>query len=326
MAKNNYFDIEPFYILLLLLRKWYFIAALGIVGLSIGYFSSGKSLKQRRFKAVAVITSSYRDVNLVSSTADRYLAYTRKSILERSYKIITDSKAFLERIVNHKYRIKDSDGKTREIILEDYFKSISTEQLIHCVKKIISLKYIKKDDILIVSATTHNPYFSAALVNYYIKELNLFYREKMNSSAKAGVFFVKKRVDKIEKELEKAETAVIAFLENNRGLENTPNTPQDQLFKFKIKKLNDRVRLLSMVYSDLLRKYEGLKFEAEKEIPIITVLREAEVPFRPVSQNSLKKAGVGCLAGMIIAAMIIILIDFLKHENGKAVLNALRGR
>lgn len=326
MANSNYFDTDPFNILLLLLRKWYLLAALGIIGVGIGYFSSSESLNQRYFKAVAVVTSSNRDVNLMYSASDRYFAYSQRSILERSYKIITDSRAFLERIVNHKYSVKYPDGKTTEVMLKDYFKSDSTEQLIRSVRQVISLKFIKDSDLLIISATTMNADFSAALVNYYVKELNLFYREKMNSSAKASVFFVKKRVDKIEKELEKAETAVITFLEANRGIENTPNTPQSQWFDFKVKKLTDRVKLLSMVYSDLFRKYEGLKFEAEKEVPMITVLKEAEAPYRPVQQNSGKKIFIGGLVGILLAVGIIILIDFLKHENGKAVMNALRGR
>ena len=316
-------EIDVFKLVLVLLRSWKLILLLALSGAMVGFAFSRKA--GMRYKSDAVLLTNAKEIDAINNWDDVAVAAPKRSLIEKTYKTVLFSQEFLTDIINHEYNVK-ANGGTKKVKLAEYLHCKAPHELAGKLRNIVSFNFDAKNDTLIVSAVSPDPVLSAELVNRYIETINSYYRNKLNLAAKANLVFMSKRVGEVKQELEDAEGAVSRFLNSNRGIAQDSTSAQGQLFHFEISKLNNKVKLQTDIYSDLIRKYELLKFEAEKEVPVITTIKAGELSHLPESRKTVMFTAIGMLLGCAIAAAFILGLDVLKHEQGKAILNALRGR
>ena len=124
------------------------------------------------------------------------------------------------------------------------------------------------------------------------------------SQAVAEREFLEARLRDARAELRIAEDSLLAFLRENRRVENSPQ------LTFERDRLQSRVSLRQQVYETLFQAFEQSRIEEVRDTPVITVV---ERPIRPAQADPLHLpvlAAVGLLLGAIVASLVTAGLEY----------------
>lgn len=102
---------------------------------------------------------------------------------------------------------------------ERYYKSHHMVQKRKELKKYVNIVF--EEGIIKVTVTSRDPQLSADIANYYLKLYSAFVKESTLTFAKRYRKYVEEQRDRIRKELEQDEVALLAFQEKERLIEPT---------------------------------------------------------------------------------------------------------
>ena len=141
-------------------------------------------------------------------------------------------------------------------------------------ERIVSARIDRKTQVLLMSATTGHPEFSAAVVNAIAAGLDAFNREQTNLSAADRRLFVEGRLAEVRAALETAEDELRAFRERNR-------LAQSPLTQVQESRLVRDVGMQTALFTELRKQLELEKIEELRNTTTVTILDRAPVPSRP---------------------------------------------
>lgn len=154
--------------------------------------------------------------------------------------------------------------------------------------------------IMHITSTTSNPELSIKLTNIIFDNLSSFYIEKAIEKQKITYDVLNEKNDSILNLLVKKETE-LAFLEDRQqGLWRN----KDNLKK---KLLNNDIRKLAIMYSEITKNLEVADFTLKNKTPFIQAIDRPILPIGGVRSGLIKSLILGGILGFILGSLFIII-------------------
>lgn len=166
---------------------------------------------------------------------------------------------------------------------------------------------------------------AAGVANWLVDQADEFNREVRRTQRRDHRRFVEERLEVARTELAQAETALLAFLEQNRRFEQSPTK------RFEEDQLARQVDVANEVYLTLRRELETARIEEHNDVPVLTVVDPAIPPERPAFPRPMRMLAFGTIVGLVGAASYVFLIEYARMMGSRdprgrsVVIEQLRG-
>lgn len=177
--------------------------------------------------------------------------------------------------------------------------AIRMNEGVKALQRIVQASEDKDVGAVDVTVTTRWPTVSLALARQLIDAINAFNLQKRKSQATAEREFAEARAAEAEQSLHDAENRLSAFMEGNR----VANAPQLALER---ERLQRDVELRQQVYTTLVQSREEARLREVRDMPVITMLEDPQLPAVPEPRKSVQKAIFGALAGAVLGMLIAL--------------------
>lgn len=309
--ETEFFD----YLEVIIKRRWLIFWGILICIISVAFFTKIKE-RVKIYESHASIHPSEQSDYLKTGIDERIVS-------QQVYPEIMESFTFRESIVKKRYKFIN-DGKEEEKDLIEYFNSETLENAVLNLNSIIEIETLNQG-IIDIKVSTKFPELSASIANEYINQLDIYNQERRNSNAKANLEFIEGRLEQIKKELENAEENLLDFTNKNQELllsniEGTPNPRVSRslpALEMERDRLEREVSLKSDLFITLNSQYELAKIEAQKEIPVITVIDYGKPPNSPVPSKLKRNSLIAAFIGLFISVSLAFTMEYFKKVDAK---------
>ena len=132
----------------------------------------------------------------------------------------------------------------------------------------------KKTGVVTLSVETTVPELSQAVAGQYLAQLEDFNRHQRRSQARENADYLNRQMAQTKTELETAEDELQVFRQYNS---DWPVSSDAGLVK-ELSRLQRAVEVKTQTYLYLSREYESAQLEAQKDIPIVSILDKPSLP------------------------------------------------
>lgn len=293
-----------------------------------------------RYRSVATILPSdtSKKVSALQNLADLTGMPSTESSPSELYPTILVSRAIQSAVLEQRYAFSH-DGADHALTLPEYFGVDNPDLLRRKLNGITLVTADKKTGVVTVGVETTMPELSQAVAGRYLTQLEEFNRHQRRSQARENADYLARQMAQTKTELETAEDELERFRQYNS---DWPISSDAGLVR-DLGRLQRAVEVKTQTYLYLSREYESAQLEAQKDIPIVSVL---DVPSLPTVKSGPHRSIIVFLAGCVAlmgtlfflalsAAMSGRLAGFrrsgwndLRHETAEAFprINRLAGR
>jgi uncharacterized protein involved in exopolysaccharide biosynthesis len=292
---------------MVLLRYRHVILILALIGGALGTIDAVAATRTYTADA-SFLPQSRRSPSALSGLASQLALALPAEDASQSPQFYVDlvlSRDLLGQLVDTRFHISDRP-ETLATPLVDLMKvKGATPEIRHAaaiasLRSTVTAQAAVRTGVVSFRVTTHDPRLSKDIADSAIAHLNRFNIDNRQSQAAAERRFVEARLVDVQQELTDAETALEAFLRQNRDYANSPE------LRFEEDRLARRIQQRQQVYSSLAQAAEQSKIEQVRDTPLITVVTHPVEPLRPDSNRWRTKA----LLGMILAGGLGIFFAF----------------
>lgn len=159
---------------------------------------------------------------------------------------------------------------------------------------------VSKTGAVALHVTTARPELSKEIASSIIDQIDSLNLRTQQSRATPERVFIEQRLAVAEGDLHQAEDRLAAFLEANRQI----GTPQLQLDR---DRLSRDVTMRQQLYTSLVEAYQRARIDEVRDMPAITVLEDAELPYaadsRRIGSTTVLALALGFVFGLFLAFM-----------------------
>lgn len=202
-----------------------------------------------------------------------------------------------------------TDGKTLAEYygLDEETPELTSMKVVRRLKKDVDTQIDLKSGVIGLTVTARNPELARALNLALLDLVNEFNLRTRQSQARAERVFAEKRLAEVRDSLRAAEDRLQSFLQRNRDYRNSPE------LGFQQDRLAREVALQQAVAQTLLQGYEQAKLQEVRDIPVLTIIGQAELPPRADGRGVTKKP---FLVALIAAILAVGLAFFRELRSG----------
>ncbi len=218
------------------------------------------------------------------------------------YPLILQSNLIRDSVLSQEYDIT-FEGEKLHIIPSEYFGQTDPTRLRKALAGATVIKANKRTGEIYMSVETEYPELSKAILTEYLNQLENYNRHVRKSSARENQRYLEARLKESTAELHKAEEAIRAFREVNSNWASTTNA--DILNE--LTRLERDLEIKSSAYLFLQQQLEVAKLNAQKDIPILSIL---DTPSLPTIKSGPKRVITIFFAGVISFILAVLMIFF----------------
>jgi uncharacterized protein involved in exopolysaccharide biosynthesis len=238
------------------------------------------------------------------------------------YPLILSSNLVRDSLLNKEYAIT-SDGEPLAVSMPEYFGQDDHNLLREALSDITEISASKRTGEIYLAVETEYPDLSRALVSEYLLQLENYNRFTRKSSARENQRYLELRVADADRNLAKAEDALEHFRAVNSNWAMTSNA---EILR-EIGQLERDVSIRTASKILLEKQLELAKLDAQKDIPIVRVLDQPNLPtLKSGPRRTLTLLTVAILAAFLVAIGIIVadVISRSMRESERRSLASLR--
>jgi uncharacterized protein involved in exopolysaccharide biosynthesis len=259
--------------LLLAKRRWIF----GIVGTVTVLALVSLMLTPNRYTSRAIILpSGQTGGNLSTLKAMVGLSAGMSTSDENSsalFPLILSSNLVRDAVLSKEYHFSFK-SEPMNVTLKDYIGIDDPDRLRRALAGVTSIRNDSRTGEIILAVETTYPELSQAVVQEYLTQLESYNLHKRKSSATENARYLERQVQEAKLALEDAENALETYRSRNAAwVESTSPEILTQTGR-----LTREVQLRSTAYLLLDEQFELAKLQAQKDIPIVSVLDSPSLP------------------------------------------------
>jgi uncharacterized protein involved in exopolysaccharide biosynthesis len=227
---------------------------------------------------------------------------------------LLDSRRILDETIKARYTFPTDTGKVTGTLVEIFEIEGETEgerneMALRRLRGMLSTELDRPSGVVTFEVETLNPELSALIARRLLDLLNRFNLETRQSQAAAERRFTEVRLAEAKEELLEVENRLQAFLEVNRDLGTSP------LLRFRQERLEREVSIRQAVVSALAQNYEQARIDEVRDIPVITVVEEAQAPALPDSRMLLLRGILALIAGALLGSLLAFFLAFVRASQ-----------
>jgi tyrosine-protein kinase Etk/Wzc len=286
------FEVNVFELTRLIVRRRKLVAA--VVAGTMLVTAVFLFLQSNRYRSTASILPSGNSDNLSTIKNLVGLGGPQAPADENSsalFPVILSSNLVVDAVLEKTYRITH---KSREmtVTLPDYFGIEDPDRLRGALKDVTAVTADHQTGELYVSVETKYPTLSQALVGEYLAQLEDFNLHKRRSTARDNERYLARQMITVNEELQAAEDSLEAFQKANL---DWAVTGSPEILK-ELGRLQRQVNAKSSTYVMLMQQHEMAKLDAQKDIPIVSLL---DPPSLPTMKSGPFRRNIILLSGII---------------------------
>lgn len=292
------------------------IAWLGVAGALIGL--SVGLLTKRVYVSSATFLPQGSDANVsglagVASQLGIRVPTTGGGWGPAVYVQLLHSRSLLESIAQDTFVVAEQGGARAALMdLLDLKRGDPPLRLDRAVKKLgamVGSREVKTLGAVEVTASTHWPSVSLALVERLVAGVNRFNLETRKSQAAAERQFVEVQAAAAERDLSDAEDRLQQDLQSNRNISGSPQLLLNR------DRLTRAVALRQQIYTTLLQSRAEARIREVRDTPVITMLESPHLPVVGESRQTLQRALTGGIAGVLLGVAIALIVSALNGSR-----------
>ena len=230
------------------------------------------------------------------------------------YAELLDNRTLLWPVAQRQYTIHTDSGVRSGNIIRIYNirnprPEVVRVKAVEALQRSITAAVAPKTGTIDVVVTTGNPELSLQIMNNLLEQVNIYNLANRQKDAAAQREFVEKQVSEKESELHQAEDELKFFLERNRQYRMSPELTLEE------NRLERQVMMRQSIYTGLLNSYESAKIEEVKDLPVITVIEQPELPIMPNPRGGVKRTILGFLTGFLLGCLIAFPRDRMARKR-----------
>lgn len=230
------------------------------------------------------------------------------------YADLLETRLLLSRVAEQEYAVETEEGPIRTALIdfipsENMKPAFARNATIEWLRRNLDVSVDRVTGVVELEFTAPQPELAQQVASEVLRQINEYNISTRQSRAAAERRFVEERLEDLRAELTAAERELQHFLRQNRTFENSPE------LVFEHQRLQREVTSLQQVVTSLTQAAEQAKIEEVRNLPVVTVLEQPEVPVRPRSGPLLNSFVVVALLAAIIALAAAFIAEFL--ERGK---------
>ncbi len=258
---------------------------------------TGKSDKVAELKALAGLTTPM--------TSDANSSDLFPSVLQ--------SQSIRDAVLQRSYHF-DYDGDTKTLSLADYYDLSNEDQLRAELADNTAVNIDRKTGVITLSFASEYPALSQQVVQAYLDELESFNLYKRRSNGKENAAYLDHQVANKRQELNDAEKQLEEYQKVNRDWATTTN-PE---ILARLAELQREAEVKNQTYLYLTRQYEIAKFEAQKDVPIVSILDQPSLPtVKSYPMRAMSIAIATILAFVAALGLVLVAELFRQIARGK---------
>lgn len=226
---------------------------------------------------------------------------------------VIQNEDFLLKIINRKWWYSGDSLYLQDIwkmkpdqSLQNW-KFVFNRKLIDKIRNSESIQLVKDKNYGIITLTTFfsEPQLAFDVNKFVIELLNEYVLTSIVSKAREKKLFIQNRISEIRLLLEKSENDLASFRERN----SNATAPRVQLEEMRL--VRD-VTVNQEIYLQLQKQYELSKIEEKSDQPILSIIRNPEIPIDRFSPKRKLLLLLGIGIGLIIGSMFVFVKHWLK--------------
>ena len=186
---------------------------------------------------------------------------------------ILKSRSICEPVIAKSYTYWDGSARKTQT-LQQYLKAKNMDLALKSFFAIYTIAIDLEDGIVQVKVLTTSPDLSQQVASELIKQLDTFNRTKRRTRATVNLEFIEKRTEVIRSELTQADSALTTFEVRNRNFTTQLSPELTRVYE----RLKREREVKSSALSLLTEQGELARIEANKDIPIVSMLDPASLP------------------------------------------------
>jgi uncharacterized protein involved in exopolysaccharide biosynthesis len=179
--------------------------------------------------------------------------------------------------------------------LDEATPELTSMKVVRRLKKDIDTQIDLKSGVIGLTVTARNAELARALNHALLDLVNQFNLRTRQSQARAERIFAEARLAEVRDSLRAAEDRLQGFLQRNRDYRNSPE------LAFQQDRLAREVALQQAVAQTLLQGYEQAKLQEVRDIPVLTIIGQPELPPRADGRGVTKKPFLVAFLAAVIA-------------------------
>jgi uncharacterized protein involved in exopolysaccharide biosynthesis len=225
------------------------------------------------------------------------------------YAALLRSRALLEPMLFDTVTVVE-EGRRRSLVIDllrvnDETGPKRIKKAVEALTDMIAAREENRLGAVQVEVTTRWPSVSEQVAQRLLQRVNLFNFQIRKSQATAERQFVEGQTREAEISLREAENRLQDFLSRNRAIGNSPE------LSFERDRLQREVNSQQSLYTSWLQRREDARIREIRDIPVITVLEQPEVPTEREARGTVKRFLFGGLLGATIGVVIAFISRWL---------------
>lgn len=234
-------------------------------------------LQPNRYTSQATVLPSGKTNNNMSALKNLVGLGDATAVSEENssllFPLILQSNLIVDGVLSKTYTFSHK-SKTMSLTPSEFFSQDNPDKLRRSLREITSISLNRQTGEIVIGVETKYPEFSQALLREYLAKLEDYNLNKRRSSARENERYLAHQIEKVSGELQAAENALEAYQLTNM---DWLNTSSPEILK-ELARLQREVDTKSSTYQMLTQQHETAKLEAQKDIPIVSILDEPSLP------------------------------------------------
>jgi uncharacterized protein involved in exopolysaccharide biosynthesis len=232
------------------------------------------------------------------------LAGDRSGQSPQFYVDLLRSRSVLREVVESEYQVPQTDGTVSRATLIDFYevgRASNIPAWRRATKRLsanLSTSVSRETGVVQLTVSATDPVLAEQVSERLLEILNRYNMEVRQARAQEEGRFISARLMDAHAGLLSAETALQAFLRQNREFRNSPE------LTFEHDRLQRQVAMRQEVYTSLLRSKEQASIDAVRDTPLLSVIDHPAGTAEPQGRGTGLRVILAFLLGLMLAALI----------------------
>lgn len=219
------------------------------------------------------------------------------------------SRGLLRSAASARYTVHD-DGVERQATLVDVFgveaadSALAVEQAVDRLERQVDVQVGRETGLVTVRVRSGEPELSQQLAAALLTLVEQFQQRLQQGRAEAERAFTEERLEESRAALRVSEDRLRQFLRANREFRFSPDLSAEH------DQLQREVDLQRQLFTSLAQALAQARVDAARDTPTISVVEPPALPARPDARGTVVHALTGGIAGVAIAALLVLWVQF----------------